>query len=153
MKISLKWENGSHNLRDQGIDASNIQSKFVSDIVWGELIRFKFKNKFAELDSIVDKSLEQIRKNAKQPQVNLSEIVLLPEPNRPMNKTLELASEIIKSVNRGANFSAIARQYSAAGTARSGGALGWVLVDQLPPEIQEEVQRIEVGTVSAPAPT
>ena len=73
----------------------------MSDIVWGELIRFKFKSKFAELDSIVDKSLEQIRKNSKKPQVNLSEIILIPEPNRPMNKTLELASEIIKSVNRG----------------------------------------------------
>ena len=67
-----------------------------------------------------------------------------------MNKTLELANEIIKSVNRGANFNAIARQYSAAGTARSGGSLGWVLIDQLSPEVQEEIQKIEVGAVSNP---
>ena len=115
--------NGSQNLRERGIDPTNIQSKFLTDIVWGEFIRYKFDSKFKELDSIVDKALIQIKKNANQPQVNLSEIILLTGPNRPLNKTLELANEITKSVNRGANFSAIARQYSAAGTARSGGLL------------------------------
>ena len=143
-------KNGSHNLRDKGIDALNVQAKFVSDIVWGEFIRYKFDWKFKELDSIVDKALLRIKKDSKKPQVRLSEIILLPGPKRPINKTLELANEIIKSVNRGANFNAIARQYSAAGTARSGGSLGWVLADQLSPEVQEEIQKIEVGAVSTP---
>jgi peptidyl-prolyl cis-trans isomerase SurA len=143
-------KNGSNNLRDKGIDASNVQRKFVSDIVWGEFIRYKFDSKFKELDSIVEKALMRIKKNSKKSQVRLSEIILLPGPKRPINKTLELANEIIKSVNRGANFNAIARQYSAAGTARSGGSLGWILIDQLSPEMQEEVQKIEVGAVSAP---
>ena len=143
-------KNGSHNLRDNGIDARNVQRKFVSDIVWGEFIRYKFDSKFKELDSIVEKAFLRIKKNSKKSQVRLSEIILLPGPKRPMNKTLELANEIIKSVNRGANFNAIARQYSAAGTARSGGSLGWVLIDQLSPEMQEEIQKIEVGAVSAP---
>ena len=75
---------------------------------------------------------------------------MLPGPKRPLNKTLELANEIIKSVNRGANFNAIAREYSAAGTARSGGSLGWVLTDQLSAEVQEEIEKIEVGAVSTP---
>ena len=125
----------------------NVQRKFVSDIVWGEFIRYKFDSKFKELDSIVEKAFLRIKKNSKKSQVRLSEIILLPGPKRPMNKTLELANEIIKSVNRGANFNAIARQYSAAGTARSGGSLGWVLIDQLSPEMQEEIQKIEVGAV------
>jgi len=141
---------GSQNLRDNGIDARNVQAKFISDIVWGEFIKYKFDNKFKELDSIVDKALLRIKKNSKKSRVRLSEIILLPGPKRPMNKTLELANEIIKSVNRGANFNAIARQYSAAGTARSGGSLGWVFIDQLSPEVQEEIQKIEVGAVSTP---
>ena len=143
-------KNGSNTLRDKGIDASNVHRKFVSDIVWGEFIRYKFDSKFKELDSIVDKAILRIKKNSKKSQVRLSEIILLPGPKRPMNKTLELANEIIKSVNRGANFNAIARQYSAAGTARSGGSLGWILIDQLSPEVREEIQKIEVGAVSAP---
>ncbi|MFL2845858.1 MAG: peptidylprolyl isomerase [Candidatus Puniceispirillaceae bacterium] len=141
---------GSLNLRDRGIDALKVQGKFVSDIVWGEFIRYKFDRKFKELDSLVDKALLRIKKDSKKPQVKLSEIILLPGPKRPLNKTLELANEIIKSVNRGANFNAIAREYSAAGTARSGGSLGWVLTDQLSAEVQEEIEKIEVGAVSTP---
>ena len=137
-------KNGSDNLRDNGIDAGTVQRKFVSDIVWGEFIRYKFDNKFKELDSIVDKAFLRIKKNSKKSQVRLSEIILLPGPKRPMNKTLELANEIIKSVNRGANFNAIARQYSAAGTARSGGSLGWVLTDQLSPEIKKRSKKLKL---------
>ena len=74
---------GSQSLREKGIDSSNIQQKFITDIVWGEFIRLKFQSKFAELDIIVDKVLSRIEANAKQPQVKLSEIILLPEPNRP----------------------------------------------------------------------
>jgi len=141
---------GSQSLREQGIDSSIIQQKFITDIVWGEVIRFKFQTKFAEMDTIVDKVLNRIEANAKQPQVKLSEIILLPEPNRPLDRTLVLANEIIKAVNNGANFNSIAKQYSASGTATNGGQLGWVMLDQLPDDIQGQIKMTKVGAVSAP---
>ena len=57
---------GSHNLRDKGIDARTVQAKFLSDIVWGEFIRYKFDGKFKELDAIVDKALLRIKNNSKK---------------------------------------------------------------------------------------
>lgn len=148
--FAANGKTGSQSLREQGIDSSNIQQKFITDIVWGEVIRFKFQTKFAELDTIVDKVLRRIEANAKQPQVKLSEIILLPEPNRPLDRTLVLANEIIKAVNNGANFNAIAKQYSASGTAANGGQLGWVMLDQLPDDIQAQVKMTKIGAVSAP---
>ena len=141
---------GSQSLREEGIDSNNIQQKFITDIVWGEVIRFKFQTKFAELDTNVDKVLSRIKASARQPQVKLSEIILLPEPNRPFDRTLVLANEIIKAVNNGANFNAIAKQYSASGTATNGGQLGWVTLDQLPDDIQDQVKMTEIGAVSTP---
>ena len=148
--FAANGKTGSQSLREQGIDSSNIQQKFITDIVWGEVIRFKFQTKFAELDTIVDKALSRIEANARQPQVKLSEIILLPEPNRPLDRTLVLANEIIKAVNNGANFNAIAKQYSASGTATNGGQLGWVMLDQLPDDIQDQVKMTKIGAVSAP---
>ena len=148
--FAANGKTGSQRLREQGVDSSNIQQKFITDIVWGEFIRFKFQTKFAELDTIVDKVLARIEANARQPQVKLSEIILLPEPNRPLDRTLVLANEIIKAVNNGANFNAIAKQYSASGTATNGGQLGWVMLDQLPDHIQEQVKMTKIGAVSAP---
>ena len=80
----------------------------------------------------------------------MSEIILLPGPNRQIQKTLALANEIIKALERGASFSAIAKQYSSAGTARSGGALGWAFLDQLPKGIRNHIRKINVGDVSTP---
>jgi len=148
--FAANGKTGSQSLREQGIDSSNIQQKFITDIVWGEVIRFKFQTKFAELDTIVDKALSRIEANARQPQVKLSEIILLPEPNRPLDRTLVLANEIIKAVNNGANFNAIAKQYSASGAATNGGQLGWVMLDQLPDDIQDQVKMTKIGAVSAP---
>ena len=148
--FAANGKTGSQRLREQGVDSSNIQQKFITDIVWGEFIRFKFQTKFAELDTIVDKVLARIEANARQPQVKLSEIILLPEPNRPLDRTLFLANEIIKAVNNGANFNAIAKQYSASGTATNGGQLGWVMLDQLPDDIQDQVKMTKIGAVSAP---
>ena len=148
--FAANGKTGSQRLREQGVDSSNIQQKFITDIVWGEFIRFKFQTKFAELDTIVDKVLSRIEANARQPQVKLSEIILLPEPNRPLDRTLVLANEIIKAVNNGANFNAIAKQYSASGTATNGGQLGWVMLDQLPDHIQEQVKMTKIGAVSTP---
>ncbi|MDB9891508.1 peptidylprolyl isomerase [Alphaproteobacteria bacterium] len=148
--FAANGKTGSQRLREQGIDSSNIQQKFITDIVWGEFIRFKFQAKFAELDTIVDKALRRVEANARQPQVKLSEIILLPEPNRPIDRTLVLANEIIKAVNKGANFNAIAKQYSSSGTAANGGQLGWVMLDQLPDDIQDQVKMTKIGAVSAP---
>ena len=148
--FAANGKTGSQSLREKGIDSSNIQQKFITDIVWGEVIRFKFQTKFAELDTIVDKVLARIEANARQPQVKLSEIILLPEPNRPLDRTLFLANEIIKAVNNGANFNAIAKQYSASGTATNGGQLGWVMLYQLPDHIQEQVKMTKIGAVSTP---
>ncbi len=148
--FAANGKTGSQSLREQGIDSSNIQEKFITDIVWGEVIRFKFQTKFAELDTIVDKVLSRIEANARKPQVKLSEIILLPEPNRPLDQTLVLANEIIKAVNKGANFNAIAKQYSTSGTAANGGQLGWVMLDQLPNDIQDQVKMTKIGAVSAP---
>ena len=58
--FAANGKTGSQSLREQGIDSSNIQQKLVTDIVWGEVIRFKFQTKFAELDTIVDKVLSRI---------------------------------------------------------------------------------------------
>ena len=102
--FAANGKTGSQSLREKGIDSSNIQQKLITDIVWGEVIRFKFQTKFAELDTIVDRVLASIEANAKQPQVKLSEIIILPEPNRQLDRTLFLANEIIKAVNNGANF-------------------------------------------------
>ena len=63
---------------------------------------------------------------------------------------MRLANEIVVAVDQGANFNAIAQQYSVAGSAQNGGRLGWLSTNQLPENVSEALSEIDVGAVTRP---
>ena len=68
----------------------------------------------------------------------------------PLQDTLRLANEIVSAVSQGANFNAIAQQYSVAGSAQKWGRLGWLSTSQLPQNISDALAKIDVGAVTPP---
>ena len=60
------------------------------------------------------------------------------------------AARIVQQIRAGASFQAYARQFSEASTAAVGGDLGWVRVEQLPPELAALVAQMPVGGISDP---
>ena len=148
--FSSDGESGSAALRRLNLNYDSVQTKFATDLIWSGYLQDKFLDKFADIDGKIDIELERIKADASQPQVNISEIVLAPEPNRPLAATMALAKEMVAAINKGANFNAIAQQYSAAGTAQQGGRLGWVLLERLPEKLQAVIAPLDVGGVSDP---
>jgi len=143
-------KNGFEVLRGLQIDTSSIQQKFVADLAWASFIQAKFGSKLGDVDAKIDAKLENILEDATKPQIRISELVLVPEPTRPLQETLRLANEIVKAVDQGANFSAIAQQYSVAGSAQNGGNLGWLSTDQLPENVSDALTNIAIGAVTPP---
>ncbi len=137
-------------LRDLGIDPMTVQSTIMIDIVWSEYIQKKYVDKFAAIESKIDAEIDRIAKNASRPQIKLSEIVLLPTPNRDLKTTVNVANQIVNAIRKGASFSAVARQYSNAGSSEQGGKIGWVLVDRLPAPIIKEFENMANGEISNP---
>ena len=143
-------KNGFEILRELKLDTASIQQKFVTDLAWASFIQAKFSNKLGDVDAKIDAELARMLEDATKPQIRVSELVLVPEPSRPLQDTLRLANEIVSAVTQGANFSAIAQQYSVAGSAQNGGRLGWLSTSQLPQIISDELARIDVGAVTPP---
>lgn len=143
-------ESGSAALRRLNLNYDAVKTKFATDLIWSGYLQDKFADKFADIDGKIDLELERIKSDASQPQVNISEIVLAPEPNRPLAATMALATEMVSAIKKGADFNAIAQQYSAAGTAQQGGRLGWVLLERLPEKLQAMIAPLDVGGVSDP---
>ena len=143
-------KNGFEVLRELKLDTASIQQKFVTDLAWASFIQAKFSNKLGDVDAKIDAELARILEDATKPQIRVSELVLVPEPSRPLQDTLRLANEIVSAVSQGANFNAIAQQYSVAGSAQNGGRLGWLSTSQLPQNISDELARINVGAVTPP---
>ena len=143
-------KNGFEVLRELKLDTASIQQKFVTDLAWASFIQAKFSNKLGDVDAKIDAELARRLEDATKPQIRVSELVLVPEPSRPLQDTLRLANEIVSAVTQGANFSAIAQQYSVAGSAQNGGRLGWLSTSQLPQNISNALDKIDVGAVTPP---
>ena len=143
-------KNGFEVLRELKLDTASIQQKFVTDLAWASFIQAKFSNKLGDVDAKIDAELARMLEDATKPQIRVSELVLVPEPSRPLQDTLRLANEIVSAVTQGANFNAIAQQYSVAGSAQNGGRLGWLSTSQLPQNISDELAKIDVGAVTPP---
>ena len=143
-------KSGFEVLRELQLDTASIQQKFVTDLAWASFIQAKFSSKLGDVDAKIDAELARIIENATKPQIQISELVLVPEPSRPLRETLRLANEIVVAVDQGANFNAIAQQYSVAGSAQNGGRLGWLSTNQLPENVSEALSKIDVGAVTRP---
>ena len=143
-------KNGLEVIRELQLDTTSIQQKFVIDLAWASFIRAKFGSKLGDVDAKIDAELARILEDATKPQIRVSELILVPEPGRPLQETLRLASEIVLAVGQGANFNAIAQQYSVAGSAQNGGRLGWLSTNQLPEHVSNALAKIDIGAVTPP---
>ena len=143
-------KNGFEVLREMQLDTESIQQKFVTDLAWASFIQAKFGNKLGDINAKIDAKLSKILEDATKPQLQVSELVLVPEPSRPLQETQRLANEIVVAVSQGANFNAIAQQYSVAGSAQNGGRLGWLSTNQLPENVSKALAEVDIGAVTPP---
>ncbi len=141
---------GTRVLTEAGIDPATVQMKYLGDLAWSSYISSKFASRFEKVQNKVDDELERIRVNASKPQLQIGEIILVPSPTRTVEQTVNLASEMVAAVRKGANFAEIARQYSASGSASQGGDVGWLVVEKLPPVFRDALMAIQNGDVTEP---
>ena len=141
---------GKQVLSARGVNSKTIQEKFYADLLWSNVLSSRFARQFSTLDQTAEQEQNRIKNSMSEPQVKLSEIILLPTQKRSFEQTVGLANKIVDALRKGADFSAIAQQYSSAGTAAKGGTIGWIFTAQLPAEIQDALSTAETGTVLSP---
>ena len=133
-----------------GIDRAFAEQKYLTDVLWISTVQSRFFQEFSNIKNEAEAELERIRTNALKPQVDLDEIVLVPEPNRNFNDTLETASQMVDAIRNGADFGRIAQQYSVSGSSQNGGDIGWVVIENLPDNIRSIVENLPLGSIADP---
>ena len=148
--FSQNGENPNDVLRELNIPREIIRHKFKADILWASIINNRFEGQFANARAEAEIELSQLEQNLNEPHINLDEIVLLPEPGRNYTATINLANQMVNAIRQGADFNRIAQQYSASGSAQSGGNIGWILVDNLDPELAQTIMPLQPGDITDP---
>ena len=145
-----KTKTANQRLKELQIERQTVEDKYLADVVWASLVREKFKSQFDNVGKLAEQSLERLKRDLSQPQIRISEIVLAPTPDRPTAQNLDIAKQMVQAIQEGADFSAIARQYSAAGSASNGGRLNWMVQSSLPDIFQKQLALAESGETIAP---
>lgn len=132
-------------LGQAGIPMQHIRDMEEASIAWSNLIRGRYYKTVRVSDLRIDDMLHRLKTSLDKPQFRIAEIFLYAPDQASRDMAKERAATIIQNVQKGADFSALAEQFSAAPSASAGGDLNWLSPGDMRPEIAEAVQK-------APAP-
>ncbi|WP_448578520.1 peptidylprolyl isomerase [Thermaurantiacus sp.] len=136
-------------LRQAGSSPTTMKQQIKSEIAWSRLLRKRVEPFIAVGDDEVQAVIAKLEQSKGKDEYRVGEIFLSATPET-MGRAMNDAARIVQAIRSGASFVAYARQFSEASTAAVGGDLGWVLADQLSPQIADIVKQIPRGNISEP---
>jgi len=125
------------------LDIKNIEKKIKYEVLWNRLIVQKFLNK-VKIDK--EQIINDLKKNNKQTEYLLSEIIFDVENKNKFKEKLDLIKKDIKDKS----FQSAATIHGISNTAPNGGLIGWVKKSSLNPLIQDGISKIGMGNITEP---
>lgn len=133
-------------LEAEGIAPETVRDFISSSLVWRDLVTQKFLETARPSEDEINRAMGQGGSGGIR--VLLSEIIL-PVTRATQGQTMVLAENIAK-LRSFEEFSAAARQYSAAASRDKGGQLDWMPITDLPPGLQPVILELRPGEVTTP---
>lgn len=141
-------------LKAQKINKDTLALRLKAQMTWVRYIRALYGFLAAVSDAEVDTALKKLHENQAHEQYALSEIVLLVPSVAQEGRVRGEAQKIVEQIRQGgASFGEMARQFSQDPSSVSGGALGWVVAEQVDPAVHTAVKKMSSGQISDPIRT
>ena len=123
------------------IPESTLIEKYKAQIIWGIVLKNKYKSKFAKIEKNIDKAIALNEEKKKEDLYDLAEIVI----NRVNNS--KLLEKINIALKDGIGFLDIAKQVSISGSSKFKGKIGWKNFQDLPFFIKRRQNIIKEGEI------
>ena len=140
-------------LRDRGISQATFRRKLEADIAWSRTVSRRLRRENRIGDDAVDDELDRIKALLNQPQYWVSEIFLSVDDADQEEQVRASALRLLEQSKSGANFSALARNFSQSTSASVGGDLGWIQTGQLNRELDDAIANMTPGDIAGPIRT
>lgn len=137
-------------LKSNGIPENTMANQIRASLTWNKLVQNRLLQDAQVSDEEISEALQQYKENAGQPQVRVAEIFLAVDIPSQEDEVLRLAARLSDQIRNGANFAAVAQQFSQSPTAAVGGDVGWMAPTQLGAELGSAIDRMNVGELSPP---
>lgn len=140
-------------LERNDVPVSAMESQLRASIAWNKLLARRIRPRITIGQDEIDEVLDRIKKHQGQTEYHLSEIALSVDSPSDEARVKNTAERMAEQIDKGANFAAIARQFSESATAAVGGDMGWIHQSELAPKIRAIVEKLKKGEISQPIKT
>lgn len=137
-------------LRARGVDIATVIDQIRAQIAWAKVLRRKMGASLNISDDEIDAEIDRLEASKGKIEYQVSEIFLSVDRAEDEERVRRNAEQLVAQIRGGADFAALARQFSAGATGGSGGDVGWVVSERLPPDVAGIVTRMEPGSVTDP---
>ena len=136
-------------LAQEGMRIDDIRRRLIEQEAPQEIIRAEVGNRVTSSDAEIEEYYEDNQDQFRiVPEYTLSEIVILAGDNDREEKRVLAARVLEQARAEDADFAALAREHSGAGTAEAGGVLGTMTAGDLNPDLEKAAEAMPVGAVS-----
>lgn len=137
-------------LAQAGVPWNTMRQQMLAQIAWGKVVQRVVRQQVTVPESEVNAYIERVRANAGKPEYQVAEIFLAVDNAGSEAEVQKLGERLVEQIGRGANFAAVARQFSQAAGAAAGGDLGWIQQGQLEENLDRALQQMQKGQFSRP---
>jgi peptidyl-prolyl cis-trans isomerase SurA len=133
-----------------GVHLATMRSQIAAQIAWSKTVQDQYGDRVNVSEADVTDEMQKLAEGKNKPHYLVSEIFMSvdnPEDDAKVRKSMD---DLETQIRSGAQFPAVARQFSQNPTAAQGGDLGVVVDGQLPKELNDALGTMHAGSVSPP---
>lgn len=139
-------------LAAQGVGPQTFRDQLRAEISWRGWIRGRYGSRITIGDDQIKAYQKRIEAEAGKPQYQITEIFIDAARAGDMAAATSGAQQLIDQLHKGAPFAAVARQFSNSPSAANGGDVGWISPGEMPVEVDQALDVLRPGQLSAPIP-
>lgn len=137
-------------LAANGIHPQVVRQQVRARLTWDQVIAQRLRPQIDVSSAEVDSALRQLEREEGALQRRVAEIFLVVDNPRDEPQVRENAEQLVQELRSGANFQALAREFSQSATASVGGDLGWIREGQLEESLENALAEINPGQLIGP---
>lgn len=137
-------------LQQGGVRVETLYAQIRAELSWSQVVRRRLRPQVSISESEIDQALDVIARSSGKAHYQVAEIFLKVESPAQDAAARDAMDQLLARLNKGESFAALARQYSQAPGAATGGDLGWIEDGQLDKPLDEALARLQPGQISPP---
>ncbi|MBO22719.1 MAG: hypothetical protein CMM26_10185 [Rhodospirillaceae bacterium] len=134
----------------QGISFEAALDQIRSNLLWQKLLVRTVVPTIEIGDEEIDDVVARIQANAGVTEYRVGEILLPIDNPADASDIRTLAGRLVEQLRSGADFRAVAQQFSKSATAATGGDIGWIQPGELDPAVDRVISDLERLEISEP---